>query len=106
MLKYDPNSPLVCLMCIVAWLANGCVATPALFEAVNPKEKVRIAVEDTSEEDLQSKRRSYTKYKDYFMVEKSPWKQAGDYALLGMGLPFAIVTDGILIIFLSPYCKY
>jgi len=73
-------------------LMGGC-ATPALLDTVKPNEQVAIPCEDTTEEDLQSKGRSYTKKENYFMVEKSLWRKTGDYTLLGIGVPFAIATD-------------
>ena len=77
--------------------AQGC-ATPALLDTVNPSQKVQVSVNDTSEEELQQKGRSYSKHEtwDYYMVEKSPWRKAGDYALLGIGLPVAVVADGVI----------
>jgi len=83
------------LMCMTALLANGCL-TPAFLDTVNPSEKVIISHHDTTEEELQRRNLLYTKRDNYFVVEKTPWQKAGDYTVLGIGLPFTAAADAVL----------
>ena len=85
------------LLCAAALLlAGGCV-TPALLEAVDPNEKRILSRDRTTEEELQRRGLSYTVRDNYFVVEKTPWQKAGDYALLGIGLPCAAAADTALV---------
>jgi len=74
---------------------NGC-ATPALLEAVDTRSKVAISSKDITEEELQEKGIPYTKFDGYYMVDKTIWRRARDYAVLGAALPFALVADGTI----------
>jgi len=61
----------LCFVAIIAGLLNGC-ATPALYNAFDPSQQVRISSEDITEEKLQQKKRAYTKHPAYFLVEETP----------------------------------
>jgi len=78
---------------------QGC-ATPALVDAVKPNQKIMVPCDKTSEEELQRKGRKYTKRedRDYYMVEKTRWRKIRDYAVLGVGLPFAVAADGVIVV--------
>ena len=84
-------APLLAMTMVMCLATGG--ATPALLDTVRPHERVLVPRNDTTEEELQQKKAVYTKYEDYFVIRKSVWRQAGDYAILGVGLPVAIVTD-------------
>ena len=94
------NSSVVFVVCGVMGLASGCAsggwewsATRSLFHDMNPEEPLMVSSKDTSEKKLQKKGRHYTKAGDYYMVEKSTWRKAGEYTLLGMALPFVVLGD-------------
>ena len=102
------NLSVVFVVCGVVCLTSGCAsggwewsATRELYGAVNPQEPMMISVNDTSEEKLQKKGRHYTKAGDYYMVEKSTWRKTREYAVLGIGLPFAVISDIVILSILS-----
>jgi len=78
-------------------LMNGC-ATPALFDAVDTRSKVAISSRHITEEELQAKGIPYTKFDGYYMVDKTGWRKTRDYAVLGAGLPFTLVADGVIVV--------
>jgi len=104
-MTHDKRVKTIIIVFGVMGLVSGCVVTPALLDKVNPQERVMVSSKETSEEALQKKGCYYTKSGEDYMVEKSSWRKAGDYAMLGVGLPFAVVADGVYVLFLRHYYR-
>ena len=91
----NPIHSALLAMTMVIWLATGC-ATPALWDAAKPGATKPVPSDKITEEELQEKGIAYTKHDGYYMVKKTPLEMARDYALLGVGLPFAVAADGLI----------
>jgi len=93
------------LMVVAMVLAQGCM-TYALLDQVRPNESVLMSCDKVSEEELQREGRKYTKYEErgYYMVKKTRWQRARDYAILGVGLPVTVAIDGAIIVGVAYLC--
>lgn len=83
---------------ILSWAlcaALASCATPALWDATNPRRCVAIKKTPANEEALKAKGIPYTEdpKRDYFYVEKSKLRKAGDYASRTLATPVTVILD-------------
>lgn len=89
-------------------VSGGCLCTQALWDRVNPNERVWMSSSRITEEELKQKGLEYEKYQftrgqpsqrgiDGYLVEKSDLQKCGDYVLLVAATPVAVVIDGVFV---------
>lgn len=84
------------------WLACVCLslascATPALWEATNPREYIALERNERNEAKLKASGLTYRVDKEWnlFYVEKTRLQKSRDYAIRTIGTPITVVMDAV-----------
>ncbi|MBN1509375.1 MAG: hypothetical protein JW955_21190 [Sedimentisphaerales bacterium] len=106
---------LLALSCLVSLVSGGCL-TCALWDSIDPDERVWVPSSEVTETELAGKGVEYEKEGDPvvgYNVEKSDLRKFGDYAALTALTPITVVVDAAVIcavvggyLFLLSYCDW